>query len=268
MITVMIQGGLGNQLFQYAYARALLEMGKEVQFDISFFDTNTKYTKREYLLDKFCIDPRFTLTKVPAKQKLITKLVNKLDIDRQVRYVKVNNSSDNFFADGYYASEKYFAHMREIILKDLTLKHKSDLYKEWEAKILSAKKPLMVHARRTDHILNKTFTRIEEDYYARALPLFEEDCDIFGFSDNAEWLQNAIKRPVTMVSGLGFTDYEELMLMSLGQNFIIANSTYSWWGAWLSKRNDKKIVALQKWFRSLRWWRANNDIEFAGWTRI
>ncbi len=264
----MIQGGLGNQLFQYAYGRALLELGNEVEFDISFFDTNTKYTKREFLLDKFLIDPRFTFTKIPHKQKFFTRLLNKIDIDRQVRYIKIDPSCDNFFADGYYASEKYFSHIRNSIIQDLTLKSKSEKYKEWESKIIAAKTPLMVHARRTDHILNKTFTRIEEEYYEKALPFFDNDCEIFGFSDNAEWLQNALKRPVTMVSGQGFTDYEELMLMSLGKNFIIANSTYSWWGAWLSQQENKKIVALKKWFSSYRWFRANSDIEFDGWIRI
>ncbi len=268
MITVAIQGGLGNQLFQYAYGRALLESGKDVCFDISFYDTNTKYTKREYLLDKFFIDERIRITKEPTHKKLLARIINKLDIDRGVRYVAVNPRADNFFADGYYASEKYFSHIRSILLQEIVLRHKSEAYKEWEARISSAKKPLMIHARRTDHVLNKTFTRIDELYYQEALKHFDEDCELFGFSDNVEWLKNAIQRPITMISGLGFTDYEELMLMSRGQNFIIANSTYSWWGAWLSKWDDKKIVALKKWYRSFLWTRANKDVEFSSWIRI
>lgn len=269
MIVVAIQGGLGNQLFQYAYARALLERGHTVTLDISFYDTNTKYTKREYLLDNFLIDKRFLIKKEGTKQKFLTRLLNKFDVDRRVRYVPVSNNADNFFADGYYVSEKYFSEIRDIIIKDLALKNKSEKYKEWEARILSSKKSLMIHARRTDHIINKTFTRIEAPYYEEALKHFDDDCEIFGFSDNAEWLADAINnRPITMVSGQGLTDYEELMLMSLGQNFIIANSTYSWWGAWLSAHKNKKIVALKKWYASFLWTRANNDVEFAGWVRI
>lgn len=268
MIIVAIQGGLGNQLFQYAYARALLEIGKEVTLDLSFYDVNTKYTKREYLLDNFNIDSRFTFTKIQTKQKLLTRIINKIDIDRRVRYVPVKASADNFFADGYYVSEKYFSHIRPIILKEISLKHESDAFREMKEKIVSAKKSLMIHARRTDHLANKTFTLIDESYYERALKEFDEDCEIFGFSDNAEWLQETIKRPITMVSGKGFKDYEELLLMSYGTNFIIANSTYSWWGAWLSTQNPKKIVILKKWYRSLFWWRANKDVEFNGWIRI
>lgn len=268
MIIVAVQGGLGNQLFQYAYGRALMAMGKDVVFDITFFDTNTKYTKREYLLDKFLISDSIKTVKAYPKQKLLTRIINKLDVTRRVRYVKINQKADNYFAEGYFVSEKYFLPIRKTILKEVALREKSEIYKEWEQKILNAKNPLMIHARRTDHILNKTFTRIDELYYEEAMTHLDEECEIFGFSDNTEWLQNAIKRPIEMVSGLGFTDYEELILMSLGKNFIIANSTYSWWGAWLCTRSDKKIIAPKKWYASW-WWRwANDDVEFSSWTRI
>ncbi len=268
MITVALQGGLGNQLFQYAYGRARMAEGKDVVFDISFFETNTKYTKREYLLGNFLIGDSIKITQEHPKQNLLIRIINKIDVTRRVRYSQANLKKDNNFADGYYVSEKYFVKIRDVILKEVVLRNKSDKYKEWEQKILSAKNPLMVHARRTDHILNKTFTRIEAPYYQEALKHFDEDCEIFGFSDDAKWLQDTIKHPVTMVSGQGFTDYEELMLMSLGKNFIIANSTYSWWGAWLSTHQDKKIVAPKKWYASIFWTWPNQDIEFDGWVRI
>lgn len=268
MITVALQGGLGNQLFQYAYGRARMEAGEDVVFDTSFFEVNTKYTKREYLLNKFLISDSIKTVQEYPKQKLLTRIICKLDVTRRVRYSQANLKKGAFYADGYYVSEKYFAKIRNTILKEVVLRNKSEKYKEWEQKILNAKNPLMIHARRTDHILNKTFTRIEAPYYQEAMKHFDDDCEIFGFSDNAEWLQNTIRRPMTLVSGQGFADYEELMLMSLGKNFIIANSTYSWWGAWLSSRSDKKIVALKKWYASFWWTWPNQDVEFDGWTRI
>ncbi len=268
MITVALQGGLGNQLFQYAYGKALMEEGNDVVFDTSFFEVNTKYTKREYLLNNFLLHDSISTVREYPKQNLVTRIINKLDVTRRVRYSTFNLNKDNYYADGYYVSEKYFVKHRDIILKEVVLKNKSDNYKEWEQKILNAKNPLMIHARRTDHILNKTFTRIEAPYYQEAMKHFDEDCEIFGFSDNAQWLQETIKRPMTLVSGIGFTDYEELMLMSLGKNFIIANSTYSWWGAWLSTRPGKKIVALQKWYASFWWTWPNQDVAFDGWIRI
>jgi hypothetical protein len=62
--------------------------------------------------------------------------------------------------------------------------------------------------------------------------------------------------------------YEEMMLMSLGQNFVIANSTFSWWGAWLSQHPNKKIVGPKKWFRSVLWWRADRDVIPETWIRV
>lgn len=269
MITVVIQGGLGNQLFQYAYGRALMELGKDVVFDISFFETNTKYTKREYLLNNFCIGDVIKTVKGHPSQNFFTRLLNKIDVDRRVRYVPYNLRKDTYLADGYYVSEKYFSPIRNIILEEVSLKEKRPLFLEWEKKIQEAKKPLMIHARRTDHVLNKTFTLITEDYYKKAITHFDDDCDVFGFSDDALWLQSVFPdRKITMVSGNNLTDYEELMLMSLGKNFIIANSTYSWWGSWLSRHEDKKIVILKKWYRSFFWRRANKDVEFKGWVRI
>lgn len=268
MITVALQGGLGNQLFQYAYGRARMASGEDVIFDTSFFEVNTKYTKREYLLNNFLISDSIKTVQKYPQQKLLTRIICKLDVTRRVRYSMANLKKGNFYADGYYVSEKYFVKIRDTILKEVTLRQKSEKYKEWEQKILSAKNPLMIHARRTDHIVNKTFTRIEAPYYQEALKQFDDDCEIFGFSDNAEWLQGVIKRPMTMVSGQGFTDYEELMLMSLGKNFIIANSTYSWWGAWLSTYPGKKIVALKKWYASIFWKWPNEDVAFDGWVRI
>lgn len=268
MIVVALQGGLGNQLFQYAYGRALMEEGKDVIFDTSFFSTNTKYTRRNYLLDKFLISDSITTTERHPQQKLLTRIINKLDVTRRVRYSRANLKKDNYFADGYYISEKYFSKIREIILKEVVVREKSALYKEWEQKILSSKNQLMIHARHTDNVGSKVFTPINESYYQEAMTHFDRGSELFGFSDNVEWLRSVITCPITMVSEQGLTDYEELMLMSLGKNFIIANSTYSWWGAWLSTHQDKKIVAPKKWYTPMIWGWANKDVEFDGWVRI
>ena len=269
MITFVVQGGLGNQLFQYAYGRALMACGKDVVFDTSFFEADHKYTKRPYLLDKFLIGDVIKTTKEHRQQNLFTRIINKIDIDRKVRYVAISKDADNYIADGYYVSEKYFKDIRDSILSEVVLKNPSELFLTWKAKIQSAKNPLMIHARRTDHVANKTFTLLDEHYYKKAIQYFDDDCEIFGFSDAPEWLHGILpNKKITIVSGQGLTECEEMLLMSLGKNFIIANSTYSWWGAWLSQHKDKKIVVIKKWYRSIFWWRANRDVEFSGWVRI
>lgn len=267
MITVVVQGGLGNQLFQYAYGRALMTSGKDVVFDTSFFGSNHKYTKRPFLLEHFFLIDHIRTTTTYPKQKLLTRIINKIDIDRRVRHVPVKRSADNYLADGYYTSEKYFSQIRNIILEEVRLKEESIFYKEWQSRITSARKPLIIHARRTDFV-GSGFVNLDAKYYEKALSYFDDDCEIFAFSDDIKWLSSVIKRPFTAVSGNNLKDYEELMLMSLGQNFVIANSTFSWWGAWLSQKEGKKVVAPKKWFKSPFWWRAEKTVVPNSWIAI
>lgn len=267
MITVVIQGGLGNQLFQYAYGRALMEEGKDVVFDISFFETNTKYTKRSFLLLVFKLCKHIITTATPYKQHLFTRIINKLDVDRKVRYVPVDVSKDTFIADGYYNTEKYFKDIRELLLQDIVLVEEGEEYKKWKQKIKSAKNPLMVHARRADYI-QSGFVQLGKEYYNNALKEFDDDCTIFAFSDDIDWLNNTLGRKVIAVSGQGLKDYEELMLMASGKYFVIANSTFSWWGAWLSNHPGKKVVAPKRWFANHLWYRANNDVVPEDWIRV
>lgn len=241
--------------------------GKDVVFDTTFFDTNEKYTKRPFLLDKFALIDHIKTVKHRPKQNIFVRILNKLDVDRRVRYVAAHIRSKNMLADGYYTSEKYFSHSRNILLDEIRIKDESDLYKTWKEKIAKANKPLMIHARRTDYV-GSGFVNLGEDYYKEALSHFDDDCDIFAFSDDIEWLSGIIKRPVTPVSGQGLKDYEELMLMTLGENFIIANSTFSWWGAWLSQAKDKKVVAPKKYMTSSLYFRANRDFIPETWVRI
>ncbi len=265
MITVVLQGGLGNQLFQYAYGRSLTEKGKDVVYDISFFDENKKYTKRTYLLDNFLIRDVIKTVNSSPKQKWVTRVINKLDVDRRVRYV--SQPVDNYRADGYYTSEKYFSNIRSILLEEIKLREPSVLYQEWEKKISEDKNAVVVHARRGDFV-GSGFVNLDASYYEKALTYFDKDATIFAFSDDIVWLSGVLKRNVVAVSGQGLTDFEEMMLMSKAKNFIIANSTFSWWGAWLSPFEDKKVIAPKRWFKSRFWCRADRDTVPVGWIRV
>jgi hypothetical protein len=269
MITVVVQGGVGNQLFQYAYGRTLMERGKEVLFNISCFDGETKYTKRFYALDAFLLSSHISVThSARPRQHFLKRLWNALDVDRRVRYVSPDLQVTTYVADGYYNSERYFSFFRETLLKEIVLRERSDHYVEWEQRILNAKNPLIIHVRRTDYV-GSGFVNLDESYYMEALNLFKkEEADVFVFSDDVAFVREMFDFPFTLVSGNGLADYEELMLMSLGKNFIIANSTFSWWGAWLSQREGKKVVAPKRWFKSPLWWRANRDIIPQSWIRI
>ncbi len=269
MITVILQGGLGNQLFQYAFGRALMEKGKDVIFDTSFFAKDTTYTKRNYLLDKFLLTDYIRTVISYPKQKLLTRVLLKLDPSKRVRYEPVDLSKDNYIADGYYVSPKYFSGIRDVLLKEIVLREKSEAYIAWEKKIKSAKNPVMIHARKTDYVGSSVFANVDETYFKNALSHINGEAELFCFSDNVEWLAAALQnRNYTMVSGQGCTDYEEMMLMSLCQDFIISNSTFSWWGAWLAQDPNKRIFSPKKWYIPASWEQANKDAEFDNWTRV
>ena len=268
MITVKLQGGLGNQLFQYALGRSLMEKGNDVVFDKSFFTNNIKYTNRPFSLEAFKLSTKIKIENAPQTLNLFKKIFYRLDSDRRVRFVKSFLTSPNSYMDGYYNSENYFKDIRSQLLEELVLKEKTDAYIEMENLIRSTPNSLVVHARRTDYLTSTGFTILDENYYKRALENFPPDVRIFAFSDDPQWLMSALGSEAYVVSGKGLTDYEELSLMTLGQNFIIANSTFSWWGAWLSQSGNKKVVAPASWFTSKLWWRANRDVVPEGWVRV
>ncbi len=265
-VIVKIQGGLGNQLFQYAYGRALSCMGHEVSFDISFFENNQKYTKRNFSLREFVLSPEAQFVSQDRSLSLVKKVLYRLDSDRRVRFVKSFLSNPNSYMSGYFNSEEYFKSIRPQLLQEIKLKSKSDKYLSMESQIQNSDS-LIIHARRGDYLNSSGFVILDKNYYQDALRQFENK-KIFLFSDDPEWLKGIIGDDCVVVSGQGFTDYEELSLIAQGQNFIIANSTFSWWGAWLSDREGKKIVAPKHWFTSKLWWRANRDVVPKGWIRV
>jgi Glycosyl transferase family 11 len=170
--------------------------------------------------------------------------------------------------DGYYNSEKYFVSIRQELLREIVLKQKSDSYIKLEKLIQETPNALIIHARRGDYLKSTGFTILDKTYYQKALSYFPKDIKIFAFSDDIDWLESVLDRDVYSVSGRGLEDFEELSLMAQGKNFIIANSTFSWWGAWLAQYENKKVIAPKKWFSSVLWWRANRDVVPKGWTRI
>ncbi len=268
MTIVKLQGGLGNQLFQYAYGRALMERGHNVVFDTSFFSNNTNYTKRDLSLKKFKLSPEISFENIDAGMPLLKKIFYKIDNDRRVRFVNSLLKKPPRYVEGFFSSEKYFKNIRSILLKDLVLVNPSEEYKKVSLAIRNSESPLMIHARRGDYLTSSGLTILNKEYYQKALSFFSIGVTIFAFSDDPTWLQEVLGKNVYMVSGKGLSDYEELSLMSLCDNFIIANSTFSWWGAWLSKSRNKKIVAPKKWFTKKLWWRANRDVVPEDWIRV
>ncbi len=246
MIILKLKGGLGNQMFQYAYGRKLmLQDKKEVIFDTSFFNGGKETTEisRPFLLGKFNIveSAIFQNEKEDFFGKIMRKIVSKITGDY-----------------GFYQNEKYFKSIEENIRKEFTLKDPlSADAKEWDEKIRKTRIPVSLHIRRGDYVKNATTNAYhgicDLTYYQKAYAELEKKIDapfeIFVFSDDINWAKENLKLPCLMhfVSNPNIPDYEELILMSTCKHHIIANSSFSWWGAWLDQNPEKIVIAPEQW---------------------
>ena len=240
-------GGLGNQLFQYAYSRGLELSGKKIVFDTSFFEgaKAKEDSARDFKLNNFNIE---TKAKFENKRDNVAFFINKIK-----RRLGVD-------VEEYYQSEKYFKKIEKSIRREFALKNPiSEISSKWKEKIGVVENSISVHIRRGDYVQNQNTNAFhgicDIEYYNEALKrvaeiLNNKNIEVFVFSDDINWTKENIKfpYPVHFVSDQQIPDYEELILMSLCKHNIIANSTFSWWGAWLNKNQNKIVMAPKQWF--------------------
>lgn len=288
MILLKVHGGLGNQFFQYAAAAALAQArGAEFKLEIG---PEIRYLPSEYCLDKFSISasiaskeevneyterdnpPRKIKKFLLEKFNFIVPYVNFLIPykNRKVYHEHFFQYNPSFFRlgsdvylDGYFQSEKYFRHISNMIKKEFSLKgESSSVFKKFSS-VITENNAISIHFRRGDYITHKGINSIfgvpSLQYYQDAVnritmqvvnPIF------FIFSNDIPWVKKNFKIPFPIVyvtdSELKF--YEEMVLMSLCKHNIIANSSFSWWGAWLNNNKEKVVIAPKRWFS---WWKLN-----------
>ncbi|NVJ88626.1 MAG: alpha-1,2-fucosyltransferase [Flavobacteriaceae bacterium] len=267
MIIVRILGGLGNQMFQYAYARALSLNGYNVQLDISKFK---KYKLHGgYQLDKYKIESTsansFTifLGKIGVKP---AKKEKSLLFNKDFKSLKGNE-----YVKGYFQTEKYFKEIRETLLSEFVIKQKlSSKTKKIEQQILALKNTCSLHIRRGDYIsdekANKVHGTCDLDYYDRAIKIINKkysEITFFIFSDDISWTQENLKVEKAVFVDVKSIPHEDLYLMSLCKHNITANSSFSWWGAWLNKNEHKTVIAPKKWFVE-----KENEVACENWMQI
>ena len=279
MIVVRLAGGLGNQMFQYAFGRALsLHLNTSLKLDLSFLVDRTPvdtHVFREYSLDIFGVDvevanfkendtsifyylsnPTITLWKIRRRILGCTLYVEKKDsyLDSEVFSLK----GDVYF-EGNWQSPKYFEHIDQIIKQDFSFKGElPDNFKKI-ADEMQKLNSICLHVRRGDYVwqpyANKFNGVTGIDYFNAAVYHISQsinDPRIYVFSDDIDWCFENIKfdLPVTFVEHEhpNRKPEEYFRLMSLCKHFVISNSTFSWWAAWLSTNQTKIVVAPKKWF--------------------
>jgi len=292
MIIVNLMGGLGNQMFQYAAGRSLsLRHQTALKLDLSFLEGDqTGNTPRTFELDRFNISaqkasPRevsqMSGRQLPVRDRLRNRFF-KAGIKGTLFREKQFNVHpeffllpDNVYLDGYWQSESYFLEYNEILREEFTLKTPLSGRCLGLADEIQSVNAVSMHIRRGDYV-SDPITRAAHhvcdlDYYRRA----EEEISksvraphFFVFSDDPDWVAANLKLryPTRFVSHNQGMAHKDLRLMSLCRHHILANSSFSWWGAWLNPRPDKIVCSPGKWFNE--WQADTSDLIPDAWLRI
>ncbi len=284
MLIVQLTGGLGNQMFQYAAGKAqALRLNTELYLDKTHFLTTPlgKENLRQYELSQFCINEKF---KQPTfhwiKKYLKVKQVYgglKTYVDPHVHFSgDFFNVTDNIYIEGFFQSEQYFKDNKAVIRNDFKFKNSPQgLNLELFNKIQCCN-AISVHVRRGDYVSNaetlKSHGICGLDYYQNSIQQIESKVEnpyFFLFSDEPEWVKQNLKlnHPSEVVSNnKGENSFEDMRLMSVCKHNIVANSSFSWWGAWLNNNPNKIIIAPKKWFLNPDW--DSKDIIPDSWIKI
>jgi hypothetical protein len=260
MIIVNLTGGLGNQMFQYAFGR---EIATKNGTNLKLHFTNALFnTQREYELDVF------NISAIPASPKDLKKLGivqnrvfnrflylfderYKIQFNKHIatqRYPYGFNPSyastkNDSYIQGYWADERYFKDIENILRKEFTPKKSLDERNKKILRQIQTSTSVSLHVRRTDYVTNKANIPqfLGVDYYRNSIKKIEalvRDPVYFVFSDDIPWCRENLKQITNKAQFIdhnkGREAYKDMLLMSECKHNIIANSTFSWWGGWLN----------------------------------
>ena len=237
-ISTKLMGGLGNYMFQIAtaYAVSLRDKKKLVceTYDIqSPQKPLTNYTGNIFSKIEFTND---LIPYIPYGEGPFS-------------FREIPQVEGNLRLYGYFQSEKYFETYRQEIIELFEFGQETQQKIITKYKEVLEKKPTSIHVRRGEYVwLNDFHQNQDLDYYRNAIDIVGNDTDFLIFSDDISWCEENFEfvKNKTFVSGN--EDFEELFLMTQCANNIIANSSFSWWGAWLNTNENKKVIAPHKWF--------------------
>lgn len=283
MIIVEIQGGLGNQMFIYALGRRMaLERNVPLYLDLTWFNTqDTRQYRLSYLNIQENIAP-IDLVEQFRNQHILTRVQRRLSKlrgkDQHIRMLReklnmwyqcddeILNAYGHLYLRGYFQNIGYFKSISDLIQSEFRVKTLMDDRNAQVAQLIQSTNSVCLHIRRGDYVTQEDTRNFHGvltlSYYHKAIQLIADqhsDLHVFIFSDDVHWARNNLKLsfPTTLMDFNGVEkDYEDLRLMSLCRHHIIANSSFSWWGAWLARENGIVIAPAQ--------WVANQNFDTKG----
>jgi hypothetical protein len=294
LIIANIVGGLGNQMFQYAAAYALSRrFSQQLKLDTSTYSHRKYHNPEGFLLTKiFPIDTsEATLSdylKTLGGTASLLKLKNRINIGAinssyiregelftiDDRFVSLNNKSA--YLQGWWQTESYFSEYSNEIRELYKFKAQSISKKALElAEIINNCESVSIHVRRGDYVSNPSYNRVYGTcsiaYYENSMSYVLEkksSSKFFIFSDDPEWVKSVDAFAGCYVIDIpegGEGSWNDMYLMSLCKNNVIANSSFSWWGAWLNKNQEKIVIAPEKWFADGR---SNGSLLPIEWVKL
>jgi len=275
MIVTKIYGGLGNQMFQYAAGRALsLARNEALGLDTSEFGTYALHHGFELTrvfglntpqLSRLRLHQFFGWHVLPLAQRLAARWPHSPLADKRMiiephldYWAGIVDVPAHAYLRGYWQSDRYFQACADIIRSDFQFRDPLQGQALTWAEHIQAVPAVSLHIRRGDYVANPTTLAYHgvcsPDYYRQAVDAMVAQVnrpEFFVFSDDLDWARENCKlpHPVHYVHGnVGVSSYRDMQLMSLCRHHIIANSSFSWWGAWLNARTDKRVMAPAHWF--------------------
>ena len=292
MIIVKISGGLGNQLFQFSFGRYLsIKLSTEAKFDIQTISNSNRHTPRSFGLGdlNLKIDIAETnnfkninlfighelLSKIERKLVQIMPFLNRNYVVQNLYKSQYNklNYRDNCYYDGYWQSEKYFEPIKDILRKELEFTPILNSHNTAHLNEIKSSRSVSIHIRRGDYISHKSnmdlYKSCSLEYYRAAIDYLENKIAqplFYIFSDDPEWTKNNFKgEKFRIMDNNSQSPAIDLFLMKKCQHNIIANSSFSWWAAWLNSNSNKIVIAPTKWYNN-NW--SDKDIIPESWTKI
>ena len=291
MIIAALNSGFANQMFQFACARAVsLKKGYEFGMEGTWLDRDPLRSlelPRHFGLERFLLSEKALGTQIRARIGFFGRRLNRyrypdafgLQLYQEPHFTfdkNVFNVSDDTLLRGYWQTEKYFNEFADVIRQDFQFAstpsgRNADLIAE-----LAETHSIALHVRRGDYVADPLVAKnhgvCPPVYYERALDLLNRKIDayrLFVFSDDPDWVRANMQfdSSATYVSwNRGADSFEDMRLMSHCSHNVIANSSFSWWAAWLNANPQKLVVAPQRWFGSLA--HDTSDLVPPQWIRL
>ncbi|MEO6630787.1 MAG: alpha-1,2-fucosyltransferase [Mucilaginibacter sp.] len=292
MLVVKLQGGLGNQMFQYAFGlSASKKMNAQLSLDLSFYNQNHGLTPRTYALDIFGCQNKFAGSNVVDsyfRPGLLQRLSNKAGLNKHTVYHEkamrfdkgVFDVSPPVYFEGFWQSEQYFNSIESEVRAAFSFKKPLNLQSQKIADELEQlPNAVSVHVRRGDYVTSAKTNELHGvcsvKYYQKAIALIKQRVSnpvFYFFSDDAEWVaQNLIATndsTVLVQHNKGDDSWQDMALMSKCSHYIIANSSFSWWGAWLNPSKEKIVTAPERWFKDGNAYFTSEDILPEAWIKL